>query len=422
MKKMTASKIFLANALTIVAMLLFHSAIAQSNSIVLNGAYIKLNGGTSSTPIFLVIDQSNTAGISRSSGHIISENQYNYVRWRAATGTGNYIYPFGYSTTDYLPVTINKTSAGNSNIDASTWGTDDKNQPHAGVSDGGTLGATFKMRGVGDSISSVIDRWWDFFPSGALTANLTFSYRGAENATTTNTADNLDMQHWNGSTWDAPLPGSTTGVISGVGTLSVTGVTSFSPMVIVHRSGPLPVTITEFNTQCTEKGVNIKWTTASENNSDYFNVERSIDGLNFVSIAKIKAAGNSNKFLHYKFVDHSDIRDVYYRLEEVDFDGKISLSDVLYSNCGSSQAEVVSIFPNPVLDFINYKTNTQIKGEVIIEINDQAGRTRIYEQYTTGPEFTLQPTDVSMLNEGFYFVKISYDKKVFLIKFIKVMK
>ena len=408
----------------IIGSVAIHTARAQNNALVLNGAYIKMNGGTSSAPAFLVVNQSSTSGILRNSGHIISENQYNYVRWRQGTGTGSYVYPFGYSTTDYLPVTLNKTTSGSSNMDASTWGTDNKNQPHAGVSDGGTLGATFKMRGVGDSVSSVIDRWWDFYPSGALTANLTFSYRGAENATTTNTGDNLDMQHWNGHSWDPPITGSTTGVTSGVGTLSVSGVTSFSPMVIVHRSGPLPVTIKEFNLQCTATGVVINWVTGTEFNSDYFNVERSDDGKYFIPIAKIKAAGKSTMPLHYSFTDYSGLTSTaYYRLKEVDFDGKTDYSEnVLYSDCTSASVDGISIYPNPVSDFINYKSSVQIKEGVTIKILDQAGQPVIQEKHATIQDSVIPSTDVSMLNEGFYFARISYEQKVFLVKFIKVKK
>lgn len=397
--------------------------IGEENSIVLNGAYITMNGGTSTTHLFLVVNQPYTTGIVRNSGHIISENQYNYVKWMAGTATGNFVYPFGYSTTDYLPVTLNKTTAGSASIDASTWGTDNKNQPHAGPSDGGTLGATFRMRGVGDSISSVIDRWWDFYPSGPLTANLILSYRGAENATTVNTTDNLDMQHWNGSSWDKPIAGTTTGVVSGVGTLSVSGVTAFSPMVIIHRTGSLPVTIAEFNMECTQTGVAIYWITTTELNSDYFDLERSSDGLNFQPIAHLKAAGNSTVPLHYKFTDDNKFSSgAYYRLKEVDFDGTTDFSNVIHSACAPSLTGAVRIYPNPVYDLINYQINAKPQGVVSIEILDQAGQAIIREQYIANSDSGIPPTDVSFLNEGFYFVKLRHEQNMFLLKFIKLKK
>jgi hypothetical protein len=392
---------------------------AQNNALVLNGAYIKLNGGTSSTKIFLVVNQNNTAGISRSSGHIISENQYNYVRWIPGAGTGNYVYPFGYSTTDYLPVTINKTTATSISLDASTWGTDNKNQPHAGISDGGALPAVSKMDGVGDSISSVIDRWWDFYPSGALTANITFSYRGAENATTSNTTDNLDMQHWNGSSWDMPLTGSTTGVTSGVGTISVTGVSAFSPMVVIHRTGSLPVTFSEFDINCAQGGAGIRWTTASEKNSDYFSIEKSADGKTFQSVATVKAAGNSSMMIRYEWIDHNYSASPYYRIKEVDLDGKYMYSRVIFAACQMGEEQNINVYPNPASDFLNYNLDVEHHGYVSADILDCAGNVVQRERFSATPGMNISSLDVRTLSEGFYVLILHYDGKVARVKFIR---
>jgi hypothetical protein len=392
---------------------------AQNNALVLNGAYVKLNGGTSSTKIFLVVNQSNTAGISRSSGHIISESQYNYVRWIPGTGTGNYVYPFGYSTTDYLPVTINKTTATSISLDASTWGTDNKNQPHAGVSDAGTLPAVYKMDGVGDSISSVIDRWWDFYPSAALTANITFSYRGAENASTSNAADNLDMQHWNGSSWDMPVTGSTTGVTSGVGTINVTGVSAFSPMVVIHRTGSLPVTFSEFDIYCAQGGAGIRWSTASERNSDYFSVEKSVDGKSFQSVAKLYAAGNSSAKIHYEWIDHDYTTAAYYRIKEVDLDGKYIYSRVVFASCQMEEEQSVNVFPNPAVNFLNYNLNVKNSGSVSADVMDCAGNVVKSEKFSATQGVNISSIDIRTLSDGFYILILHYDNKVARVKFIK---
>jgi hypothetical protein len=170
--------------LAILLMLAFASARAQNNSIVLNGAYINLNGGTSSVPIYMVVNQTSSTGISRTAGHIICESQYNRVKWMMGTGTGNYIVPFGYSTTAYLPLTFNKTTAGSSNIDFATWGTNSQNVPKPEASNNGSIPGVNDMTGKGDSVTTAIDRFWDIHTSAPVTANLTFSYRAEENNTT----------------------------------------------------------------------------------------------------------------------------------------------------------------------------------------------------------------------------------------------
>jgi hypothetical protein len=414
--KTSVSKILIAGTF---ACVLISTVSAQNNSLVLNGAYIKLNGGTSSTPVFLVVNQNKTTGISRSSGHIISENQYNYIRWRAGTVTGNLVFPFGYSTTDYIPVTMNKTSAGSANVDISTWGTDNKNQPHAGVSGNGTVSAVFKMTGTGDSIASVIDRWWDIYTPSALTANIIMSYRGAENSTTTNSTDNLDIQRWSGSKWEAPTNGTTTGTTSGVGTVSVTGVSAFSPFVTVHRTGILPVTISAFNVYCSSDGAIVRWSTASEQNSGFFDVEKSDDGTLFQFVAQVQAAGNSKTIIDYEITDHTSMKPGYYRLKETDLDGKHSYSKVIYVSCRMDDQQTISVFPNPVVKFLNYNLTIKNQGSVSTEIIDNAGHPVKNESFDAEPGLNISSTDVSELADGFYVLLIHYDNKISKVKFVK---
>lgn len=402
-------------------MLMPYAVHAQNNTLILNGAYITLNGGTSATPIYVTINQSNTAGISRISGHIISESQYNYVKWLVGTGTGSYVVPFGYSTTDYLPFTFNKTTAGSTSVSLSTWASNNQNMPHAGVSDNGTVPAVFKMRSpYGDSLTTAVDRWWDIYSPSAVTANLTFSYRGVENATTSDPTTVLDAEHWNGSTWDTPLAGSTAGVTTGVGSTTVTGATTFSPWVLVHTSMPLPVTLSSFTTICLNDGVKLQWTTSSEKNSDYYEIERSFDGTHFLPVAKVTGAGDSEEKKKYEYVDHEATITSYYRLSQFDFDGTSEYLKTIRANCELPENETVSIYPNPAADVLNYSVFLNSKGIIALEICDETGQSRIIQQFIATAGRNILSTNISALNDGFYYVKINYGMKTSLIKFVKV--
>ena len=96
-----------------------------------------MNGGTQATPIYLnvnnvTVSAAATADIklttdpatSSYKGWIISEGQYNYVKWNNINTTANYRIPFGYSNTVYIPFTFSRT-AGAGNIAFSTWGTNE---------------------------------------------------------------------------------------------------------------------------------------------------------------------------------------------------------------------------------------------------------------------------------------------------------
>ena len=86
---------------------LFSAFVAESQQrIVLNnGAEIVLSG-TITNPACLVVDNSNANAITRDSGYIYSEGEYNMVQWNISNSTGNYVVPFGYSSSLYLPLTL----------------------------------------------------------------------------------------------------------------------------------------------------------------------------------------------------------------------------------------------------------------------------------------------------------------------------
>lgn len=215
-------------------MLVLCCSITQAqNTLVLNGGITVLNGGTAGTQVYLVVNESNTSGITRlaGGGHIHSENQYNFVKWISGTGTGNYVIPFGVggNAADYIPFTFNKTTAGSSDLDMSTWQTNIPNIPHAAATN---VGPVTSMTGTADSVLYALDRFWDIQTSAATTADLTFSYLGIEN-TTSNPLDTVKAQHWNGAVWDPQVGPGNLGVIAGVGTAGpFMAQTTFSPWIL----------------------------------------------------------------------------------------------------------------------------------------------------------------------------------------------
>src|ERR1700758_4083622 len=90
---------------------IIHLTASAQQQIVFNGAYIVMDNG----PTLVIDNPSPTAVSSPGSGWVISENEFNQVQWNVGNNTGKYIVPFGYSTTNYIPVTINITTAGDIN-------------------------------------------------------------------------------------------------------------------------------------------------------------------------------------------------------------------------------------------------------------------------------------------------------------------
>ena len=94
----------------------------------------------------------------------------------------------------------------------------------------------------------------------------------------------------------------------------------------------------------------IQWATATEYNSDHFEIQRSADGKTFSSIGSVAAAGMSAKTIEYSFTDEQAPANIsYYRLMQVDKDGSFHYSAIASVN--NSQGKwIIDTYPNPVAD------------------------------------------------------------------------
>lgn len=110
---------------------------------------------------------------------------------------------------------------------------------------------------------------------------------------------------------------------------------------------PLPVELLSFDALLSDRKVVLNWQTASELNSNYFDVLRSDDGQNWSSIGTVPANGASQVTIDYSLVDASPLTGVsYYRLKQVDLNTGFHLSDIMSIN-NSSKINQVKVYPNP---------------------------------------------------------------------------
>lgn len=124
--------------------------------------------------------------------------------------------------------------------------------------------------------------------------------------------------------------------------------------VALNQSSPtvaLPVDMVNFEVSAfNTHDAKLDWATASELNNSHFEVQRSFDGYNFTTIDEVKGNGTSHSLINYSYVDetiptHQNI--VYYRLNQVDYNGESELSDIrLVQFEGFSNAPLV-VYPNP---------------------------------------------------------------------------
>lgn len=176
----------------------------------------------------------------------------------------------------------------------------------------------------------------------------------------------------------------------------------------------LPVRLLSFNGQLVNSKAQLKWATASEQNTDHFSVERSEDGTNFHAIGRVSAVGNSNNTVQYSFADQQSVaKTVWYRLQMVDKDGKFTTSQVLrLSTTAGKGTQVLSVMPNPFENDIQLVIQSEKSQSVTVKLVDIAGREvyRANKSINAGNN-TIIISSLSNLSKGMYVLKVVNNKE-----------
>ena len=192
--------------------------------------------------------------------------------------------------------------------------------------------------------------------------------------------------------------------------------------LIIIKASSLPVTLTGFNGKKQNAAVALSWATASEKNNSHFVVEHSSDGKIFEAIGTVKGMGESTKAINYNFTHDEPAKGMnYYRLRQVDFNGKEELSQVVAVSFEMAISASASIFPVPAKETINLNlNNTMVQEQTNISITDLLGKTVLTQsihQLEPAQKITL---DISSLQTGAYFMNVDAGGQVQQLKFTKI--
>jgi hypothetical protein len=202
--------------------------------------------------------------------------------------------------------------------------------------------------------------------------------------------------------------------------LSTAGAIGFSTGVVYKNTlcfsaPPVPIDLLSFTAEIEDGHVKLNWVTASEINNDYFNIEHSLDGINFTTISRIKGAGNSMRTLNYSSVHHASVDGIsYYRLKQTDYDGKTSYSDKETVEFKTNDI-IFDIYPNPFSGETTFHTSENLKDASLIVYNSQGAVKEI--ENISGQTFTFKREN---LRSGLYWIKLLEEDKVIAIKKIVI--
>ena len=179
---------------------------------------------------------------------------------------------------------------------------------------------------------------------------------------------------------------------------------------------PLPVTFTAFSGRQEGNSIVLEWATMSEKDNDYFEIERSIDGVNFVTIGYVDGAGDSDRRIDYTFSDNAPEQGwLYYRLSQVDFDGTRAYADKVISvqYTGDEFAQL-TIVPNPTDGRFRVSATGSMAGGVVQLLSQTGNVVR-----TVNIDSFDATIDISDLPSGIYVLRFVTDSKILQQKVVK---
>ncbi len=182
----------------------------------------------------------------------------------------------------------------------------------------------------------------------------------------------------------------------------------------------LPVEISNFNSSEQNSKTHLTWTTTSESNNAYFEIEKSTDGNHFKSIGTVASKGNSSIATSYNFTDITPLATTnYYRLKLVSNDGNFKYSSISTVKLAEKLKNMLSISPNPVVDKINISINANNNTNVNITVMNAVGKI-VHEQkeFISKGNNTLSLNSSQYLAKGMYTLQVIVNNEVLNKKFI----
>lgn len=223
------------------------------------------------------------------------------------------------------------------------------------------------------------------------------------------------VKNTNGNTvWSnigASASGSPTGSV--ITTSGSANFTSFSYFTLANLNGgtnPLPIELLSFSAQLKNNEVELKWSTASETNNDYFTIERATDLERFEAVIKEDGKGTTKELTRYKAIDRTPLYGrSYYRLKQTDFDGKYSYSSLQVIDYEGPVYATLSASPNPLtgtpltikIEGLKETTHVPVR---ILNVHGQLVYDKIFEVKTPGT-LTEQIPSHHFLTSGLYIIK-----------------
>lgn len=187
----------------------------------------------------------------------------------------------------------------------------------------------------------------------------------------------------------------------------------------------LPVSWLDFHAEANDNGIKISWRTATEKNNEKFQIMRSFNPVqeDFELIGEIPGKGESTDITEYNYLDTEgwNGKKVYYRLDQIDWDGKKSSSAVFTSINNPIKQQKLKLFPNPYRGgklFFDFSSNLTNRNGYI-QVKDNTGKQVGFFEGKLEEASNLLISQLTDCPPGLYFVSLQTLNYQELIKWVK---
>lgn len=186
----------------------------------------------------------------------------------------------------------------------------------------------------------------------------------------------------------------------------------------IDNAVALPVELLSFSAEKVGSLVQLDWTTSTEINNDYFIIQKLGDDEEFYDLAMVDGAGNSNVELNYRIFDNNPHEgNNYYRLKQIDFDGKSSFSEIRYVGFKNSKIKSfeISVYPNPSNgENLSISIHDSEAKDYSIKVLNSVGQilwVKQIEGVILGTDLIIDVNFQQKLSKGLYSILIQNSKK-----------
>lgn len=176
------------------------------------------------------------------------------------------------------------------------------------------------------------------------------------------------------------------------------------------EASALPVRITLFTARYNgvSQVINLHWVTAMEVNNEHFVIERSLDSLHFVTVGKANSVGESHTAQHYYFDDpHPVGGKLYYRLREIDSDGKQYLTAVVSAEVPVTRLELTGLRFSEDGKELNFAIVSPQASPATVLVADIRGRVLKSFSLRMKEGANLKSIYTGDLHPGIYFLQVN---------------